>query len=634
MTPNVASIKTNFTAGQVSNNLLGRGDLKIYENGARHLENVIIHPTGGVSRRRGLKYICQAAKPTRLIPFEFNTEQTYLLCLSDNEMKVFKNDACIAVLNTPWSGQQLFQLNYTQSADTLLVVHPEVPPKQITRNNNEVWSISDWEYYSKDNMIYMPYYNFYQKKPKIWASGTGGNITMAADADVWSAAHVGSYLKYQNGLVKITVVSSPRDISGTVIKGLSGTGQTNDWSEAAFSNARGWPVSVTFHQNRMVIGGSRDLPNRLWLSKSSDLFNFDLGKALDDEAIEFGILSDQVNAIKAVVSTRHLLVFTTGAEWMVSGEPLTPEKIQLKRQTNVGIYADKIIAPQQIDGATIFVSRSGRQLREFLYTDVEQAYQAKDLTILSSDIISNPCDVGFDQDECVIYLVLADGTVSCLTTYRTEEVNAWSKLITKGTFLSVAVIGDDIYFCVRRKNGYFIEKFVENYYSDCSIKLTSATPQRDWGGLSHLEGEEVVVLANGFSLGKFKVEEGEIHLLDEANEIIVGLPYNHLIEPLPFMVDAVKPYSPKALRVIGALFRIINSKSFTIDIGNGYIHYPLKRIHRDSIFDSPPLTYSGDVQMRALGWIREMDQPMWSVKSDEPLAFTLLSAVAELKLKE
>ena len=67
MTGSSASIKTNFTAGQVSQNLLGRGDLKIYENGARHLENVIIHPTGGVSRRRGLKYISQTDKPARLI---------------------------------------------------------------------------------------------------------------------------------------------------------------------------------------------------------------------------------------------------------------------------------------------------------------------------------------------------------------------------------------------------------------------------------------------------------------------------------------------------------------------------------------------------------------------------------------
>ncbi|MFR2533011.1 MAG: hypothetical protein ACLS9L_05380, partial [Alphaproteobacteria bacterium] len=168
----------------------------------------------------------------------------------------------------------------------------------------------------------------------------------------------------------------------------------------------------------------------------------------------------------------------------------------------------------------------------------------------------------------------------------------------------------------------------------CSLRLTSETPQRDWSGLEHLEGEEVVVLANGFSLGKFKVEEGEIHLLDEADEIIVGLPYEHLIEPLPYMVEAERPYSPKALRVIGARFRILDSKSFCIDIGSGYFHYPLKRIHRDKIFDSPPLTYSGDVQMRALGWIREMNKPMWSIKSDEPLAFTLLSAVAEIKLKE
>ena len=70
---NLGSVKTNFTAGQVSPNLLGRGDLKIYENGARRLENVIIHPTGGVSRRRGLKYICRAEQATRLLPFEFNT---------------------------------------------------------------------------------------------------------------------------------------------------------------------------------------------------------------------------------------------------------------------------------------------------------------------------------------------------------------------------------------------------------------------------------------------------------------------------------------------------------------------------------------------------------------------------------
>lgn len=631
---NLGSVKTNFTAGQVSMDLLGRGDLRVYANGARHLENVIIHPTGGVSRRRGLKFISKVEKPTRLLPFEFNTEQIYLLCLTDNKLQVLKDDNVIAELETPWVGEQLWQLNYTQSADTFLIVHPDVPPKQITRNNNEVWQIEDWEYYSKDNMIYMPYYNFYQKKPKLKSSAISGNVTLTADADVWLPTHVGSYISYQKGLAQITEITDTKVAKAKVVKNFSTYAATNDWSESAFSEARGWPVSVTFHQNRMVIGGSRDLPNRLWLSQSSDLFNFDLGEALDDEAIEFGILSDQVNAIKAVVSSRHLLVFTTGAEWMVTGEPLTPEKIQLKRQTNVGIYSDKILAPQQIDGATVFVSRSGKQLREFLYTDVEQAYQAKDLTILSNDIIQSPQDIGFDQDECVLYIVLEDGSISCLTTYRTEEVTAWSKLTTAGKFLSVAVIGNDIYFCVQRSNGYFLEKLADDYYSDCAIRLTSEIAQRDWGGLDNLEGEKVVVLANGFSLGEFQVEEGEIHLLDEATEIMVGIPYEHLIEPLPYMVESERPYSPKALRVIHARFRIINSKSLCIDIGGGYFQYPLKRIHKDQIFDAPPMTYSGDVQVRSLGWIRDMNKPMWSIRSNEPLAFTLLSAVVEIKLKE
>ena len=72
---NLVSVKTNFTSGQISKNLFGRGDLKIFENGARYLENIIIHPTGGISRRKGTKVIEEISKYAILIPFEFITEQ-------------------------------------------------------------------------------------------------------------------------------------------------------------------------------------------------------------------------------------------------------------------------------------------------------------------------------------------------------------------------------------------------------------------------------------------------------------------------------------------------------------------------------------------------------------------------------
>ena len=178
-----------------------------------------------------------------------------------------------------------------------------------------------------------------------------------------------------------------------------------------------------------------------------------------------------------------------------------------------------------------------------------------------------------------------------------------------------------------------VEKMSDEFYADCAIKLHSEMPKKLWSGLEDLDGCEISVLADDFSVGKYKVEDGSIDLLEEASDLVVGLSYEHIIEPLPYVADAVRPYSPQALRVISGLFRIINSRSFCIEMGSGYLQVPLKRLFKDEILDAPPSLYSGDVHLRALGWIREMDKPLWSIKSDEPLAFTLLSAVLEVKIK-
>ena len=628
------SLKTNFTAGQVSSYLYARGDLSIYTNGAKTLQNVIILPTGGVCRRKGLRYVDEIDSDSRLISFEFNTEQTYLLVFSPQKIKVYKEEVCIAEMDSVWTAKQLKTINWTQSADTLLVVHPEVPPMQISRNDGEVWKIEEWEFYSENGQVFCPYYNFYQKKVKLSPSGTSGTITLTADSEIFDESWMNIRIKINGGEGVITGISAANKASLSVSKGLSGTGGTTDWEEQVFSARRGYPSSLTFHQDRMVIGGSYSLPNHLWLSKSSDLFNFDIGTGLDDEAIDFSILSDQVNAITNVVSSRHLLVFTTGAEWMVTGEPLTPSSIQLHRQTNVGSYSKYTLPPQNVDGATLFVSQNGKQLREFLYADVEQAYQATDLTLLASEIIQTPCDIDYSQDESILYVVLSDGTVSCLTTYRSEEVNAWSKFTTQGKIRSIAVIGDDRYFAVERDNKTLLEVIDKNFYVDCGKKLSAEIATKDWTGLDYLEGKEISVIGDGFVIGDFTVENGGIELLEPAKEIIVGLSYEHIIEPLPYIVESATPYPPKALRIISGMFRLLDTTSFCIDIGNGYNEIPLRKMYRDKVLDAPVESYTGDLQIRALGWIREMQKPIWSIKNQKPCPFTLLGVVLDVKIKQ
>ena len=318
---------------------------------------------------------------------------------------------------------------------------------------------------------------------------------------------------------------------------------------------------------------------------------------------------------------------------MVTGQPLTPESIQLSRQTKVGMYTGSYVPPQNVDGATLFVSSGGRQIREFLFADVEQAYQAKDLTLLADEIIKNPRDCTFQADDSVLYVVLGDGTVSCLTTYRSEQVNAWSKLKTDGSFRSVAAIGEDIYFCVNRKNAWFIEKMEDDWWIDGSMRLTSQTPKKHWDGLNIYDGQVVSVVADDFTIGLCKVEDSALDLEEAASEIIVGYPFEHIIEPLPFMQESSRPWPPKALRVVQGLFRIIRSRSFRINIGGGYYEVPLKKMYRDQLLDAPAATYNGDVELRSLGWIKDMERPLWSIRSSVPVPFTLLSAVIEVKVK-
>lgn len=636
---NVVSVKTNFTSGQISNNLFGRGDLNVYENGARCLENVIIHPTGGISRRKGLKRVNKIDGQAKLIPFEFNSEQDYLICLLNYEIKIYKNDICISTMESPWGLEHHAKLNWTQSADTLLIVHPDIEPQQITRNTEEVWKVEPWSYYVNDNgYVCCPYFNFYQKKIKVsFASETTNNIGesafLYATEDLFHEGYIGIKLKLNDGLVVVTSIISATEAKCKILKKLKTSTATDSWEEQSFSTIRGYPNSVTFHQDRLVIGGSKSLPNRMWLSQSSDLFNFDNGTGLDDEAIEFAILADQVNTICNVVSSRHLLIFTTGSEWMLESDVVTPTNIQLSRQTSIGSYNKYSISPEQVNGATTFISYSGKQLREFLYTDTEQAYLSKDLSLLADNVLDKPVCSSFDRENNVLYIVLENGEVSCLTTYRTEEVNAWSKLKTNGKFLSLAIVGEDIYFVIYRNGHYFIEKFDEDFFVDSGIIIKSDTPQREWDGLNDLEDLEISVISNNFYLGKYLVKDGKIELFEEVSEILIGVPYEHKVEPLPYMLDAMRPFSPKGVKVIDAVFRVLNTKSFCIDMGNGCLDVPLKRMFKNEILDAPPIVYSGDIELRSIKWIRDLEQAVWSIKSDIPLPFNLLSVVMKLKVK-
>jgi len=89
----VSSIVTNFQAGELSPRLEGRIDLQKYSAGAQTLQNMLVFPQGGVTRRPGTQYAGSSKDggKVRLINFEFSDTQAYVLEFGAGYIRFFKD---------------------------------------------------------------------------------------------------------------------------------------------------------------------------------------------------------------------------------------------------------------------------------------------------------------------------------------------------------------------------------------------------------------------------------------------------------------------------------------------------------------------------------------------------------------
>ena len=85
----------------------GRTDFAKYFNGASNIENFVVLPHGPVTRRPGTYFVSEiktSSAKTRLIPFTFSTEQTYVLEFGNQYIRFFKDDGQITEGNKTISG--------------------------------------------------------------------------------------------------------------------------------------------------------------------------------------------------------------------------------------------------------------------------------------------------------------------------------------------------------------------------------------------------------------------------------------------------------------------------------------------------------------------------------------------------
>jgi len=342
---------------------------------------------------------------------------------------------------------------------------------------------------------------------------TAPDATSNYDIKAYKPAAVGEYINVKNGFGRAKIVQY---ISATSVKAhvtipffdtsaiTSGNWESEHGYEDTWSDTRGWPKAVTFHQQRLYFGGTDARPNTIWGSRIADYFNFDPGTALDDEGVEATINTNQLNVITNITSSGDLRIFTTASEFVVAqsfGEPITPSNFQVKAQSR---YGSKPGVPiEDLNGATVFVQRQGKSLISFQYTDSTNSYQSTTLSVLSSHLIKTPTDLAIrratstDETDRLFIVNADDGSMTVYSILAVQNVIAPSQFTTDGTFQAVAVEIDDVYVIVKRTiNGvvkYFLEKFDNTITLDSALTGGAAASVN----VTHLEAKEIAIIRDG-----------------------------------------------------------------------------------------------------------------------------------------
>lgn len=444
----------------------------------------------------------------------------------------------------------------------------------------------------------------------IQPSATSGNIKVDASGSIFSSGDVGQKISGGGGLVRITQYVSPEQVLGVTEVPFASTDPIpshqwviNQGFEDTWSDVRGWPTHGCFHQGRLVLAGGPRLA--AWGSRVGSFYDFELGSGLDADPWEIAINTG--GQVTNIASLKDLIIFTTGAEFVDSHKPATPGNVAPESVTKIGSEPGIVLV--DLEGEAIFVQKSGKSLRQFYYDNDKQNYQGDDLTLLASHLVNQPVSLArrrrtstTESDQLVI--VNTDGTARRCNLIMNQDVIAWSRINTGGTFHLTGIDNEDVYFLIEREidgnTVFYVESFDDEAYLDCSVRVESGLPD-DALVAAHLASEEVTVMADDIDMGEYQLDgSGEATLARPAETFYeIGLNFVPEVVTMP-----IEPELPEGTR-LGKKKRIIEVTVQLKDTNALYVQGQMVNFRRfgSMLLDQAVPIFTGRKRLRGFkGW--------------------------------
>jgi len=240
-------VLTNFASGELSKTLFGRIDLPQYFSGAAHMENFDVIPTGGIKRRSGFERLLETDGSGRIIPFYINREVNYLLHLIPNKIREYKIEN--GVIKQPFieygnnldrkfyeTVKDIEKVQYAQNHDSMILCHEDYKPIIVRRENNNLY-ISTF------------------------------NININVDIEAKDGINKNDFFENDKYFID------------------------KKW----FNDNKEWPKAVAFMNNRLYFAGTRNNPQRVFVSKVDSIYNFSTYKKFITEKKEYIFIDGKIN---------------------------------------------------------------------------------------------------------------------------------------------------------------------------------------------------------------------------------------------------------------------------------------------------------------------------------------------------
>lgn len=690
----------NFTGGEVTPTLSARYDLQKFGSFLQCCENFIPNLHGDIERRPGMRFVADLGGRSVLIPFQFNTEpeNNYVLIFQDGSIRVAGTEGLLAGVSveSPYALEDVCDISTAQAGDIVYLAHRDYALRKLTRSGTAPdydWALEDVALNQSIDAPGAPTVTFVRdngdddaplnytlryvvtavdadgvesvasavgstsgKYPTDWVVGNHVNLAWTA---VEGAEEYNVY-RESAGYYGFIGVSRSTSFQDQNFEPDTATTPKEDWNPFADGNN---PATVAFHQQRLVLGGTKDDPASFFMSRTGDYENFRKSRPLQgDDPVEYMLASGSIDEIRWMASFGDLLIGTSGAEYKATsgGAAITSSDVQISVQSYWGSSG---LAPLIIGQSVMHCQRSGSHVRDLYYSWESDGYAGNDLSLLAPQLVESHriLQWAFQQSPgSNIWAVRDDGVLLCLTYMKEQNVYGWSRHVTQGKVLSVAVISgsqeDVVMLVVEREMGgvkkYFLERLAgrfrdadgigDAFYVDCGLTSRQETASDTVGGLGHLEGADVVALADGSPVEGLTVTDGAVTLPYAAKVVTVGLNYVSALSPLPLETDTQQGATLGKRRAYGKcvlrLYRSVGGKYAATEPGD---LFDVEGWKGRTAYDLPFLPekygeacqpFSGNIEI-SLPSGQDADTSLWLMQ-DRPMPFRVVAIMADVDFGE